>query len=220
MESVKGQGSPVAYVLEPNPEIIETLNSRGFITAVGNKVPLTDCDLVVLGSGWYRGSQASHILSAAYRADIYCLPFHLLVAWEITAENWRDNLAARDMDSLAEDLRETVRRYRLIPPPEVQTTTPPTILDEAASLTTGKRNEDYDHPYHNFKRTAAMWSEILGQEVTSYQVGLCMMAVKLARLSHSVQRDSLVDIAGYARTLEMVAEYAAENVRRSRESRE
>ena len=78
------------------------------------------------------------------------------------------------------------------------------ILEEANKLVHGDRQQDYGHPIHDFNRTAQMWSAILGKEVTAEQVALCMIAVKLSRLCNSYKRDSIVDIAGYAATLEMV----------------
>lgn len=81
-----------------------------------------------------------------------------------------------------------------------------TILEEAGRLTSGDRNRDYGHPLDDFGRSAAMWSAILGAPVTPEQVGLCMIAVKLARQCHSPKRDNLVDAAGYARAVEMIGD--------------
>lgn len=75
------------------------------------------------------------------------------------------------------------------------------VLTEAEGLVHGDRNEDYGHPLDDFKRTAAMWSALLGTEVSSAQVGLCMIAVKLSRECHRPKRDNLVDAAGYAETV-------------------
>lgn len=78
------------------------------------------------------------------------------------------------------------------------------ILQEADRITLGKRNDDYGHPADDFQRTATMWSAVLGCEITPEQVALCMICVKISRLTHDYSRDSVVDIAGYARTLEMI----------------
>jgi precorrin-4 methylase len=69
--------------------------------------------------------------------------------------------------------------------------------------------DDYGHPIHDFTRTASMWSTILGVEVTAPQVAICMILVKVSRETHKHKRDNLVDIAGYARTLEMVYEHGS-----------
>lgn len=79
-----------------------------------------------------------------------------------------------------------------------------TILQEAQRLVHGDRQADYGHPIDDFSRTAKLWSAILGFPVTAEQVGLCMCAVKISRLCNGLKRDSLVDLAGYAATVQMV----------------
>ena len=52
---------------------------------------------------------------------------------------------------------------------------------------------------------AARWSITLGQPVTSVQVVLCMMDLKLARLRRDpAHQDSIVDLIGYAAVLHEV----------------
>ena len=80
------------------------------------------------------------------------------------------------------------------------------ILLEAQGLVHGDRQVTYGHPLDDFSRTAAMWSAILGVPVTAEQVGLCMCAVKISRQCNSPKRDNLVDLAGYAETVQMVAD--------------
>lgn len=81
-----------------------------------------------------------------------------------------------------------------------------TILEEAQRIVDGPRGENYGHPYDDFGRTAAIVSAILGVEVNRHQIPLIMMAVKLSRHTNKPQRDNMTDIAGYARTAEMVAD--------------
>lgn len=65
----------------------------------------------------------------------------------------------------------------------------------------------YGHPQENFDRIACMWSVILDKGITTQQVAQCMVAFKLCRLvGDPTHRDSIVDIAGYARTMEMLSE--------------
>jgi hypothetical protein len=88
------------------------------------------------------------------------------------------------------------------------TTKPLTILDEAAVVVDGDRATLYGHPRVNLTRIARLWSEILNHPVSAYEVGLCMIALKIARATtgSGVTRDTLIDIAGYARCLERLSE--------------
>lgn len=73
------------------------------------------------------------------------------------------------------------------------------ILDEASKCISNDRDLGYGTPEDNFGRIAAIWSAILGYNVTPHQVALCMIGVKVARLANNPgSRDSWVDTAGYA----------------------
>ncbi len=81
----------------------------------------------------------------------------------------------------------------------------PSILEEAAGLVDGPRQDTYGHPRDDFAKTALMWSAIFGVDVTPEQVALAMCCVKISRLLQTpAHRYSLVDLAGYARTYEKV----------------
>ena len=72
------------------------------------------------------------------------------------------------------------------------------ILETALDLTTGDRNKSYGDPYDNLQRTANIWKEILGCEVSASQVALCMVGIKIARLVETPNHlDSFVDGAAY-----------------------
>jgi len=81
-----------------------------------------------------------------------------------------------------------------------------TILETATRVTTYDRNQDYGHPADNHGHTAKFWSIYLGVEITSEQV--CMMNIlqKVSRGMAVLTHDTLVDIAGYARNVEMIRE--------------
>ena len=82
---------------------------------------------------------------------------------------------------------------------------PESIAQEAHRIVLGDRQEDYGHPIQDFTRTAALWAPILGCEVTAEQVALCMVQVKVSRLVNTPDhRDSIVDVAGYALTLDLI----------------
>lgn len=77
-----------------------------------------------------------------------------------------------------------------------------TILEQAEKATAG-RDEWYGHPAANLARIAGMWSALFGRQFTPDDVAVAMLAMKLSRLVQTPgHTDSLVDIAGYARTIE------------------
>jgi hypothetical protein len=82
-----------------------------------------------------------------------------------------------------------------------------TICEIADYLTSEDRIKDYGHPADNFADIAAMWSVIIGTNVTPTQVGLCNVATKICRHLNKEKRDNLIDMAGYAKTLDIIAQY-------------
>lgn len=80
------------------------------------------------------------------------------------------------------------------------------VLNEAERLVHGARNVDYGHPLDDFGRTAKMWTAILGVPITAEQVGLCMCAVKISRQCNRPKRDNMVDLAGYAETVQWIGD--------------
>lgn len=77
-----------------------------------------------------------------------------------------------------------------------------TILEEAQEAVYSSRAKDYGTVTDNFNTIADLWSTILKTKITPMQVGLCMAGVKIARQIYKPKRDNLVDLAGYAATLE------------------
>lgn len=85
------------------------------------------------------------------------------------------------------------------------------ILEEAHTIVNGDRRKVYSHPMINFERICRFWNGVLkekmlpGQEVTEEDHALMMIGVKMARLMETPDhRDTIMDIAGYAQTYEMV----------------
>lgn len=74
------------------------------------------------------------------------------------------------------------------------------VLDTARDIVcTGDRQLNYGKPEDNFKNIAALWSDYLHRPVSSTDVGIMMILMKVARLMKTPQHsDSYVDIAGYA----------------------
>jgi hypothetical protein len=72
------------------------------------------------------------------------------------------------------------------------------LLAHAAAVVRDRRRV-YGEPTDLFERVAVRWSQVLGTRVTAAQVGLCLVDLKLARLTVDPRHlDSLVDVAGYA----------------------
>jgi hypothetical protein len=85
-----------------------------------------------------------------------------------------------------------------------------TVCQEADRLVSGDRGSAYGHPLDNFTHAGRLWAPILGlDEVTPEQVALCMVQVKVSRECHKSKRDNSVDIAGYAKCLDLVREEKA-----------
>lgn len=77
------------------------------------------------------------------------------------------------------------------------------VLIEALTLTRGDRQAQYGPPDQDFRRTADMWTALFEREFAPHEVAMAMACLKLSRLTHSLKRDSVVDLAGYARCLDV-----------------
>ncbi len=103
-----------------------------------------------------------------------------------------------------ESANKELKKDRLIADEVEATARAQNILAKAAKIVDGKRQQDYGSPAESFLKVAAAWSVILGKSVTPRAVCQCMIALKLVRDAHSPKEDNLIDIAGYARVMEMI----------------
>jgi hypothetical protein len=83
------------------------------------------------------------------------------------------------------------------------------ILEQANEITGGERRDSYGHPGPDFRRVAKLWSAYLSArfpdvELEARDVPIMMVLVKVSREANKHKLDNLTDIAGYARTLEML----------------
>jgi hypothetical protein len=82
-------------------------------------------------------------------------------------------------------------------------------LLEQASAVIRHRRGIYGAPGSVFERVATRWSQVLGTRVTSAQVIICLIDLKVVRLARDPQHlDSITDIAGYAGVLAEVLDDA------------
>lgn len=152
-----------------------------------------------------------------------------------------EELAASEEQVVRTEVDQTLTELPLKPPPleykssrlgevpgvqaRIATVKPDgqTVLEEANHLIYGPRNADYGHPIEDFSRTGIMWSGVLRDwaltvtdprnvpPVPPELVGLCQVEVKVSREVNKHKRDNLVDIGGYAGTVDMVATYREEH---------
>jgi Domain of unknown function (DUF6378) len=72
------------------------------------------------------------------------------------------------------------------------------FLGHAAGLV-ARRRRQYGASPDLFERVAVRWSQVLGTKVSPAQVLVCLIDLKVARLTHDPRHlDSITDIAGYA----------------------
>jgi hypothetical protein len=91
------------------------------------------------------------------------------------------------------------------------------VAEEAHRLVLGDRGESYGHPIFDMTRSADMLTALLrsklrpGARLEAEDIGQAMVCVKQSRHRNKPKRDNLTDTAGYALTLQMIAEWRAQN---------
>jgi hypothetical protein len=89
------------------------------------------------------------------------------------------------------------------------------IAQEAHRLVLGDRGESYGHPIFDMTRSADLLTALLrnklrpGVRLEAEDMGQAMICVKQSRHRNKPKRDNLTDTAGYALTLQMIAEWRA-----------
>jgi hypothetical protein len=113
--------------------------------------------------------------------------------------NWEKSKGAKAEIAVAQWLSKPIRLY-----PSMVKMEKEDICDIAKRLTSYDRQLDYGSPIEDFTKQARMWSVILNTNVTPQQIAMCMIAVKLCRMTNSPRhRDSAIDVVGYARCLDL-----------------
>ena len=113
--------------------------------------------------------------------------------------NWEKSKGAKAEIAVAQWLSKPIRLY-----PSMVKMEKEDVCDVAKRLTSYDRQVDYGSPIEDFTKQAKMWSVILNTNVTPQQIAMCMIAVKLCRMTNSPRhRDSAIDVVGYARCLDL-----------------
>lgn len=83
---------------------------------------------------------------------------------------------------------------------------PQHVLEEAEEIIHGDRRASYGDPQESFERVWWLWTPIIEAKNLSgpEKAALCMMQLKVARYLKSRDRDSVVDMAGYAGCLAQI----------------
>jgi len=81
------------------------------------------------------------------------------------------------------------------------------VLQEAHKIIYGDREQTYGHPDKNLKTISKMWNAYITavgeRELNAKDVAILMILLKTARLANDPNnRDSIVDICGYAALIE------------------
>ena len=90
-----------------------------------------------------------------------------------------------------------------------------TILEKAERIVMGNREERYGPPKENHTCTAELWNAYLkrrrhvAEDVMAYQLtpeDICMPNIlqKVSRCAHTITKDNLADMAGWARCVERI----------------
>ena len=80
------------------------------------------------------------------------------------------------------------------------------ILDDAAAIVNGEKQQQYGHPSVHFARVAAGWETIFADGIFDEErIALAMVWFKMCRQLQANKRDNIVDAIGYLLTADMCA---------------
>lgn len=159
--------------------------------------------LLVFNPAELFGGDPTHDRSEYIREDISALLDSETV---VMLPGWKRSVGASREHDIAVELGLEITYPEGDEPDEQQRVPGESVLQEAQRIIHGARRRDYGHPKQDWDKVASMWSVIFGAPVTSQQVGLAMICLKVVRHLFRPKRDNLVDISGYSGCVELVME--------------
>lgn len=165
---------------------------------------LLDCDAVVMLGGWSNSRGAT--LEAMIASAIGMPVFRASDKTQIHKREIVASFFAVHIKSVLQEIADISinLKGRYDKEPEKEENKLDTILEEAEYIVTGDRQRDYGSPSKNHGRTAKLWSVYLNTDITAEQVCMLNVLQKIARSMNKLTRDTLVDISGYARNIEII----------------
>jgi hypothetical protein len=146
-----------------------------------------NAEAVVLLAGWQDSAGVRAELDVAVALDIPVYEFPAYYHWKTQGTPQPEPLVLTEKRMMSGHV-----------PPRAD------VLQEAAGLITGDRNNAYGPPTQDFKRSADAMTAMgyranLDQPIRPHDVAILVALVKVSRLQHSPQkRDNWTDLAGYA----------------------
>lgn len=166
-------------------------------------------------------SPAEHDESIGFdptKNSLECFDLHDAMRWDINSilsadavvvlPGWRSSTGVNIETTVARAIGISILDY-----PTLLEVRDEPVTDEATRIVYADRQRAYGHPADDFTRTGRMWGAILGlPDIAPHTVGLCMAAVKISRHVNAPKRDNMVDLAGYAATVQLVHEREKETL--------
>jgi nucleoside 2-deoxyribosyltransferase len=185
----------------------EDLRAEGF--HVINPVELDD----EIGSDHDSGSLSPREYAAFLGRDIVRILEEDVDAL-VVLKDWEKSRGVALEVHVARELEKPVFAFpsgkQLKKPSDYQPPSDENVLEEADRLTASEKHEEYGHPYDDFCRTAKIATAVLdgylkeGVEVQPWHIPLLMIGTRMSRHVNNPKRRNFVEIAGYARTGEVV----------------
>jgi hypothetical protein len=169
---------------------------------------LISCDGILLLTGWHksRGATLEALIARQLGLRFFWLDNSTQLVETTSAVASVDSFAALHLEAEREPKITHLGSASKVEKDDPQES----ICLEADRLVDGARQKTYGHPYDNYSRVARLWETYLygkyqrDSNLEVVDVIYMMVLLKVGRLQHGYHRDSVVDIAGYAKLADMI----------------